>query len=123
VALKAAIQNPLKPPTHDRHGFVSSPVELLANRGQCCAHALLGGLSHDLKLSLLIGSKTMRESQKVESLRLALRPLAHALNRMAAKLCRALFSGCRESPSLASGSRSASTKARAVLTASKPTNL
>jgi hypothetical protein len=49
---KVAIQDPLKPRTDDRHGFVPPLVELVTDRGQRRSHTLLGRQTHDLELPL-----------------------------------------------------------------------
>src|SRR6266700_2807634 len=46
---KVSIQDPLKPRTHDWHGFVPPLVELLSDRTQRRSHTLLGRHSHDLE--------------------------------------------------------------------------
>jgi hypothetical protein len=83
---EVTIQDPLQPPTHDRHRFVPPLVELVADRGQRCSHTLLGRQSHDLELPLLVRPTTVREAQKVERFRSALPPLAPPLARIPAKL-------------------------------------
>ena len=49
---EVAIQDPLKPRTNERHGFMPALVELVTDSGQRRSHALLGRQSHDLELSL-----------------------------------------------------------------------
>jgi hypothetical protein len=49
---KVAIQDPLKPRTNHRHGFVPPLVELFADRGQGRSYTLLGRYSNDLELPL-----------------------------------------------------------------------
>jgi hypothetical protein len=98
---EVAIQDPLKPPANDGHGFVPSLKELLTDRGHRCPHTLLGRQSHDLELSLLVRSTTMREPQEVERLRSALPPLAPTLGRVSAKLDQARFVGMQSQSELA----------------------
>ena len=68
MVLEVAIQDPLKPCTNHRHGFVPSLVELFPDRGQRCAHTLLGRQPDDLEFSLSVRSTTMREPEEVERL-------------------------------------------------------
>ena len=83
---KVAIQEPLKPRTNQRHGFMPSLVELGPDRGYRRSHALLGRQPHDLELSFSVGSTTMREPKEVKRLRPSLLPYSTPLGRKAAKL-------------------------------------
>src|SRR3954447_21042639 len=82
MVLEVAIQDPLKPCTNHRHGFVPSLVELFPNRGQRCAHTLLGRQPDDQEFSLSVRSTTMREPEEVERLRRPLLPPAPPLDRI-----------------------------------------
>src|SRR5436309_11924603 len=95
---KVAIQDPLKPPTNDRHRFMPPLVELVANRGQRRSHTLLGRQSHDLELPLLVRPTTVSESQEVKRLRPALPPSATSLGRIPAKLHQPRFIGMQRQP-------------------------
>ena len=97
---EVAIQDPLKPSTNNRHGFVPSLVELDANRRHRCSHPLLGRQPHDLELSLSVRSTTMRKAQEVERLRSALPPDAPPLSRKAAELNQARFIRVQSEPEL-----------------------
>ena len=61
VVLEVAIQDPLKPCTNHRHGFVPSLVERLPDRGQRGTHTLLGRQPDDLELTLSVRSTAVRE--------------------------------------------------------------
>jgi hypothetical protein len=47
---KVAMQHPVKPRANNRHGLVPPLLELVADGGQRCSHALLGRQTHDLEL-------------------------------------------------------------------------
>ncbi len=83
---EVAIQDPSKPRTNQRHGFVSPLVELGPDRGQRRLHALFGRQPHDLELSLSVRSTTVGKAQEVERLRSSLPPPASSLDRKAAEL-------------------------------------
>ncbi len=100
MVLEVAIQDPLKPCTNHRHGFMPSLVELVPDRGQRRSHTLLGRQPDDLELSLSVRSTAMREPEKVERLRSPLPPLAPPLGRIAAKLDQARFIGMQRQPEL-----------------------
>src|SRR5437764_9897857 len=97
---EVAIQDPLKPPADDGHGFVPSLVELVPDRGQRCSHTLLGRQPHDLELSLSVSSTTMREPQEVERLRSILLPHAPPFRRIAAELDQARLIGMQSESEL-----------------------
>ncbi len=98
---KVSIQDPLKPRTHDWHGFVPPLVELLPDRTQRRSHTLLGRHSHDLELSLLVRPTTVSEPEEVERLRSSLPPFTPSLGRISAKLDQARFVGVQSQTELA----------------------
>src|SRR5271157_5755266 len=86
VVVEIALHHAVQPLADLRDGFVPSPQQSGPNGRQRRPHAFLHREANDLEPTLSVGPTTMRESQEVERLRMALTPISTVLDGESTKL-------------------------------------